>query len=59
MHNYLLPSDLDLMQSICRIPVLQNGSEYCDKVIEMFKVVKDTLLESVTAKPAARPVSSH
>jgi hypothetical protein len=56
IHNYLIPSDLDLMQDICRIPALQNGKEYCDKVIEMFKVVRDTLLEPETGDAAARPL---
>lgn len=54
--HYLLPDDLDFLRGICRIPALQNGNEYCDKVIEMFKLVRDTLLEPEIGKTAEPPL---
>jgi hypothetical protein len=58
-HPYLLPSDLDLIHSICHIPALWNRSQYCDKVVEMFKLVRDTLLQPEPGETEGRSVTIH
>jgi hypothetical protein len=58
-HRYVLPSDLALINIISQVPALLNGSKYCDKVVEMFKAVKDTLLQPKTGKTEVRSVTIH
>jgi len=59
IHRYVLPSDLALIDSICHIPALWNGSQYCDKIVEMFKLVRDTLLQPEPGETEGWSVTIH